>query len=443
MIMGLAWFLSSCLRGNDVNIDEWHLGNAQIASFSLSNDSISGLSDVKFTIDQVNGKIFNKDSLPFETVIDRKVICTITFEIASPGVLMVNTVTNDTVYWIGNDSIDFSAPVMITVYSYDASKTKTYEAKINIHQVNPDSMAWQLLSYFIPEKTLADAKTLAVGDQYFLYVRENASQTIILYQATASNLAFWTPVSLTGFPDDAVLSQITWFGNRFYVFDEEGVVYRSADGQTWTVMDETPVLKALLGIVPEGGNLQTSVLTGIINENGALLFASMNEQREWISGNEIPANFPLTGFGQTTYETMYHQYLVIASGRDIADHLSDLTWSTTDGLSWTPLTKDGYTFSQREGAALYHQGDTLYLIGGVDGFGTALRDVYYSKDKGITWYEDTIHVMPVGFEARGFSSALVDKDNFVLLFGGKAGRDKNVMNEIWCGRINRLGFKDD
>ena len=69
-----ALVLSSCLKSEDVTDIEL-VKNCQISSFKLSSDSISGLDTVKFTIDQLTGRIFNIDSLPFGTKIE-KVVCT-------------------------------------------------------------------------------------------------------------------------------------------------------------------------------------------------------------------------------------------------------------------------------------------------------------------------------------------------------------------------------
>lgn len=70
-----ALLLSSCLGSDDT---QYELSkDCQILSFSLSNDSIPGLKDVVFTIDQVEGKIFNIDSMPYGTKLDEKVICTV------------------------------------------------------------------------------------------------------------------------------------------------------------------------------------------------------------------------------------------------------------------------------------------------------------------------------------------------------------------------------
>ena len=82
--------------------------------FSLSHDSVSGLDTVKFTIDQLTGRIFNIDSLPFGTKIE-KVVCKIGFANSSVigGVEASPEAYPDSTYYLSSlsDSIDFSAPV--------------------------------------------------------------------------------------------------------------------------------------------------------------------------------------------------------------------------------------------------------------------------------------------------------------------------------------------
>jgi hypothetical protein len=441
LIAGVACLMSSCLGSDNYTSDDWNLSNAQIASFSLSNDSITGLSDVKFTIDQVNGKIYNRDSMPYGTVIDEKVICSMNFVISITGALMVTQATNDTVYWSGNDSVDFSSPVMITVYAYDGVSTKTYEAKLNIHQVDPDSMVWDLYSGLIPEKSIEEMKVISYDNLYYMYALEQG--VFRLYKTEKANLVDWTEISLSGFPTKAVLSQITEYGGDVYVFDTDGVLYRSMDGQTWSRVENAPYIKALLGFIPESSIGRETVLSAISKIDETLRFVVANKDMEWRDGNEVPVSFPLSGFGMLSYEAMYHPYLTISSGRDGNNKLSDMTWSTMNGLSWVSLTNEQMKFPEREGAAFFYYDDLFYITGGMDESGTALNDVYYSKDKGVTWQLDTVHVMPDDYKARGFSSVDVDEDNFVLLFGGKASKDTDVLNELWRGRINRLGFMKD
>jgi hypothetical protein len=430
--------LSSCLGGDDeMEVEDWVLKNAQIKTFTVSNDSISALSSVVFTIDQINGKIFNIDSMPFGTVIDRKLICTLTYEVVSAGVQI--TQGDSTVFWNGTDSIDFSEPVIFTVYAYDGVTTKTYEAQINIHTVNPDSVVWTNYSALVSGHTFDDIKVLKFNDLYYMYADENGVAK--LYKSSSSGIISWTELSLSNFPDDAVLSQILEYKGELYVFNDAGVLYKSENGQSWTPVAGAPVIKSLLGVVIENRLNTTSDLAGIALVNDELKFCSFQSAEGWKTGDEVPVNFPLTVSGRVSYEIMYYAHLIVASGQDKTGALTNKAWSTMDGLTWVVLTNDKRTFEPCEGAAMAKYDDKLFLMGGFDSSGNALDSVYYSKDNGVTW-RDTVF-FPSEFDARGGASLIVDDENFMLLFGGKVNRENKVLNELWRGRVNRLGFKND
>ncbi|MCD7975792.1 MAG: hypothetical protein LUG51_01055 [Tannerellaceae bacterium] len=64
-----------------------------------------------------------------------------------------------------------------------------------------------------------------------------------------------------------------------------------------------------------------------------------------------------------------------------------------------------------------------------------------SKDDGVVWsLSDTLVVFSPEYPARGYSSLVVDKDQTMLIFGGKTSEQSDILDEIWQGRINRLGF---
>ncbi|MDR2086853.1 MAG: DUF6242 domain-containing protein, partial [Dysgonamonadaceae bacterium] len=117
--------------------------DAELLSFKLSHDSIPELRTVVFTIDQEKGLIYNKDSMTYQTVIDRVVTVTYTNSMNIPNVLLVNA-ENDSIRWIaaGGDTLDVSKPFYFRVYSYNSSKTKLYAGQVNIHQVDPDSVQY-------------------------------------------------------------------------------------------------------------------------------------------------------------------------------------------------------------------------------------------------------------------------------------------------------------
>ena len=454
--------LSSCLGGNsNSGIDDWTLGNAQIASFVLSSDSVPGLSNVKFTIDQLNSKIFNRDSMPYGTEIKEKIFCDLKFDDQNLGVgniLFVSQSTGDSVVWTSSsDSIDFSAPVTITVTPYDGLSKKIYEAKLNIHQENPDTMVWHKYSGLITGKTFKDMIVIPFDGSYYMYALEK--DIYRLYKSDTKNTDDWNEIALNGFPEKAVLSQITEYEGDLYAISEDYTLYCSYAGQNseeeqnWMVVDGVPAIKTLLGCLSDNiVSGRASVLSGIALEDETLHFISINKNNEWEIGSAIPEKFPVSGFGSLDYETMYHPRIIVTAGRDSNDELSNNVWSTMDGLSWTLLTTKVAVFSPREGASLFYYDNNLFIIGGIDSSGKALKDICYSKDQGINWIceiisddpEDTstkyYYKMPSDYFSRGFTSAIVDQNNYILLFGGKAGDDKNVFNDLWRGRINRLGY---
>jgi hypothetical protein len=222
-------------------------------------------------------------------------------------------------------------------------------------------------------------------------------------------------------------------------------LYRSADGQDWTRVEDAPEIATLLGTVGAGTELgRRSALATIIRDGGAWQFAAMNTSGLWQKGTEIPEEFPVTGFASNSYKQMYYSHLAVVAGKDRQGALSNKSWDTMDGLSWICLTGVGKNyFDKREGIMLADYDGKLYLTGGIDASNQGLKDIYTSADKGVTWaLADSLTILPETYQGRGFASMLVDNDNFVLLFGGKERNGANMSDELWRGRINRLGYKD-
>lgn len=446
-----ALVLSSCLKSEDITSIEL-VKNCQIASFKLSSDSISGLDTVKFTIDQLTGRIFNIDSLPYGTEIE-KVYCTITAasSYALAGIEVSPYAYPDSTYYLSNlsDSIDFSAPVKFVVHAYDQVTTKVYMAQVNIHQVVPDSMVWSMYANPMIGIAVKEQKVVAYdydgSENYFMYVKPAGSdEPYQLYYAPVSAPKDWQPLSLTGLPSDGLLiSQLTEYDDALYVPAANGTLYRSEDGLTWGVVENTPSVKYLLGSVKQGTK-QPSALATIVDQEGTLLFYAMNEDKEWIAGDAVPEEFPLTRFSNLQYAAMYHEYLMTAGGRTANNQVVNTTWATMDGLSWVMMASNNARFTEREGAMVVPYDDKLFLIGGFDASNKALKDMYQSIDYGISWsLADSMVVLPADYEARGFSSILVDKENFVNIFGGKSSDGSNDLNQLWRGRINRLIPKEE
>ena len=440
-----ALILSSCM-GSNTDYDEWYLSNCLISSFYLQSDSVSGLQNVKFTIDQINGLIYNKDSMPYGTEINWKVKCIIDFEVDPSAIEVFEAATGDSASWNGSDSLDFRDYVRFDIFSLDQKNMKRYFAQLNIHQQKPDSIVWNWYSNRLLGKTVQDQKVIEQDNFFWMYVSVPSGYE--LYRTPVSDRRTWTPVPLTGLDGKTFfISQLTEYENCLYMPASDGVLYYSTNRQDWYILDHSPTVKTLLGVINGNSVVNSStVMASIIQDGDAFYFAAMDAGNQWEKGIAVPATFPTTGFGKTSYETAFYWHLVVAAGKDHYGRLSNSVWETMNGLNWVCSTDERFTyFEKREGVMLTHYDDKMFLFGGINASNTAENDIYYSPDRGITWTsakEDSLMYFPESFKARGYASVIIDKDNFLHLFGGKENNSANILDELWSGRINRLGFKD-
>jgi hypothetical protein len=282
-------------------------------------------------------------------------------------------------------------------------------------------------------------QTVEFANSYCVFAKENGNVTLF----TSSGLEIWTEIMLHGFPENAILSSITEYNGKLFVTDNAGKLYLTENQAQWNeAFDyDSPTVKSIMGKIQDNTVNHTSALCCIAWVDDILRFCAYNSEKGWTIGDEVPQDFPVTGFGNITYKIMYLPHLIIASGRDRNGNLTNKAWDTMDGLKWVSLTNEKNLFACSEGSSLARYDNLLFLMGGFGEDENAIVESYFSKDNGVTW-NDTIF-FPEDYKSRGFLTVTVDNDKYMLLFGGKETKDGNIVNEIWQGRINRFGFKQD
>lgn len=432
--------LSSCL-GND-EVETQTIKDPQVKAFSLKNDSVSGLNSVKFSIDQLNDRIYNIDSMPYGTKIE-KVVCTFTPSSGFYALQVYQEATGDTIMWNGSDSLNFSKPVVFITTAYDGVTKKTYHAQVNIHQCVPDSLEWRLYTNQLLPKATLNQQVLMSSDSTTYYMYAQTTAGFELYKSPATDTPVWTLATLTGFPADALLKQAAFFNNEVYVPSAEGALYHSANGSDFVHVTGSPLVAALYGAINKDSN-SDPVLSLLVKDGNAYRFAAMSESRTFSLGEVAPDQFPVEGFSSHSYTSMYYERLMVVAGKTKANQLTNAAWSTFDGKSWALLTDEASSyFEKKEGAALAYYDDKFYLIGGLNASGNGSKEIHLSIDKGVSWaLADSMVMLPWAFAGRGYSSVVVDKNKYMLIFGGKTSNNAASLNEIWRGRINRLGFKE-
>ena len=147
-LAGMALTLGAC---NSEKSDEPAYEPAlsvAVHSFSISPNAkvMTNLDSVFFSIDLAHGVIFNADSLPRGTKID-KLVPKITFPsaVTKAEIEMTGGETRTGVVDYKKsptDSIDFSGNVTLTLATEDGSLSRQYTIKVNVHKMVADSIMW-------------------------------------------------------------------------------------------------------------------------------------------------------------------------------------------------------------------------------------------------------------------------------------------------------------
>ena len=158
--------MTSCLNSSssevtlydDAAIIDFSLGTVNRYMHTTSStgaDSIykvtfSG-SNYDFSIDNVQRIIYNADSLPVGS--DVKHIAS-TLTTYNNGYALIKDIDSDTlrIYSL-LDSIDYSVPRTVRIYSSDGNNINTYTIKINVHQQEADVFTWQEVGDWTDEPT--------------------------------------------------------------------------------------------------------------------------------------------------------------------------------------------------------------------------------------------------------------------------------------------------
>ena len=319
----LVSLLTSCL-GNNSNDEAWVTEDAELTYFGLSSDSVPDLINVVFSIDQSRSEIYNRDSMAYLTEIKDKVIINY---LSGAGVNNVLNVTDGDSIWVNDgDSIDISKPLKLRVYAVNGKTTKEYTAKLNIHQIDPDSVQYSQVAAGQAFLKAEEIKTVLFKGDYSTFTK-TAAEVKLYGSSDAGN---WSPVALSGLPNNAVIRGIINNGDKLFAYTDDGYYYESVTVNNWkkTTLDY-PVI-SILGYLKLGqGQPQLKEgLSLIVKKDNRNVFAFLSVENQLTLGNEVPANFPISDFASFSNERMKLGYVTVIAGTSAAGEILNDTWST-------------------------------------------------------------------------------------------------------------------
>lgn len=423
----------SCLGDNDPGE---YSPDATIRVFEL--DTIYGV-NYKFTIDQLSNpaRIFNADSVPVsaDTIINKIFVKTLTtnaWVVAIGDTVAMNASSTD--------SLDFSKtmdePMKIKVYAQDGT-TKDYTIEVRRHKQDPDSLVWDNMEVTFPGTGFSNSKTVILGGQMLIY-----TSSTTLYSSPVGDGKTWSiNTGIQGLPSNIKLRSLIKHDERLYIVSEDHKLFESADGVEWYDSALGGKVVSLLASLPTG------LSAIVLNDDDKKIFAVSDiENGVWQTDEyEVPENFPINNISSTVYKTPTGlvRSVIVGTPEDGALSSQTVPWFTLmdgsmDGKAWTDMETDSeFKLPSFTNPTIMYYGDKLYAFG--DGFET-----FYTSDTGIVWKTiDKKFMFPEEdkFKGRTNYSMVIDEDLFIwMIWNSQSSGSVKHGNEVWKGRLNKLGF---
>ncbi|MDE7343867.1 MAG: hypothetical protein K2N19_07630 [Muribaculaceae bacterium] len=395
IFLGAAIALGACNADKSEEPPYEPAVSVAVQGFSLTANSkvLANLDSVYFSIDLDHAVIFNADSLPVGTAID-KLVANITFPAAvtSATIEMTDGKTRTGVIDYKEspkDSIDFTGNVRLILATEDNALSQTYTLKVNVHKMVADSLMWDKAA-IAPLPSAApqpkEQRTVTMADRTLTLVAE-ADGSYTMAQTAEPASASWQ-LATVSFPFTPQVRTLTATSQQLYILADTGDLYTSADGSQWsaTGANWTTLIgafgDAVLGIRPDAGRY----------------YHDTYPRPASYTAKEIPADFPVDGLSNFNTFTSAWTTEPIGNftGGERQGRVYGDTWAY-DGYSWakisnTPLpemqdlTVVPY-FNYRQTATSWIQTEfsVLLALGGRKADGSVNRTVYLSYDNGVNW----------------------------------------------------------
>lgn len=436
--------LSSCLSSDETTVEYTH--DTAITAFSLGSldrytktkagkdtllkANVKG-SDYKFYIDQAQRLIYNVDSLPCG-VRDTAILATISSKNNSPILLMdINKTDSVAAYYSSSDSINFSKPRFIRVYSSDYSAYAQYQVTVNVHKELPYEFKWHELAQNNSQlAAFSDLKAVACGDDIYVFGK-TAEGTQVLKSAINDGSAWSSIMMNVSLSSDAYQSAVALEG-KLYISDG-GKVYASADAARWVlVSSENADIKQLIGASSK--NLyayNTAAGISVSKDKGV----SWEQEKLDTDKAYLPTqNISMNVAGVLSAKEVENVMLLGTRDKALKDTVAT-TWLRTvdyaneDG-QWNYLEIENNKSGKMPwlDQVITCAADTGFVALGSNG------KWYKSQNAGLTWKQDAMVVLPAKFATEGRFAFCRDKQHYYWIIRN---------GYVWRGRFNIDGWSKE
>lgn len=378
-------------------IDAHTAPSLAVTKFSINPNSnvMVGLDSVFFSIDLDHRVIYNADSLPMGTSVDKLVpLITYPSTVTKAEITMTGGKTRTgSVDYIANpsDSIDFTGKVALRLSTYDDSNSITYTLKVNVHQCVGDSLMWDreavapLPSRYAHPKA---QKTIDCNDKIITLIEENDNSfTIASCKNPATNS--WTK-NATTIPAGSIINSLTHCNNLLYLLNQNGDLYSSSDeGNSWALA-ASPGWSGIIGPF-------NNSLLGIKGPDASPTFDIYPRPADF-TPRALPADFPTAN--ASPFNIFSSEWSTSPIGFFTGGSRGDKTYGDTwayDGENWAKISNNPlpplknaviapyFSYRQTNNAWIQTEFSVWLCMGGLLADGSVNPTLYISYDNGVNW----------------------------------------------------------
>lgn len=385
-------------------------------------------SNYPFVINQNEGLIYNQDSLPVGTDVSKVVV-----DITADTYGIYIAAETDSI-WEETDSLNFENPIRFKVMAEIGTYGRTYTAMINVHQQDPDLMAWHKVEGNFPT-TISKQKAVYMNGSIHVFAEQD--EQVAVTTTKTDDAKTWTPLEAIDIPTKADYSSAMVWGNRLYIL-ADGLLYASDNGVNWTKVETAQTFSGLLA------NIHSEHNRKIIGTDAENRYIESEDGINWTTHDILPFGFPEEGTSFVSYPLATNPAIsrVVLMGNNPAEaDTTSVVWTQlSDENQWTELypAQASDACPRLETPSIINYNSRLYAFGGTAD--NTFSPLYESADNGITWHApDKKIAFPDEFDtlyksSKGDYSFITDENNFIWMMWSQTG-------EVWKGRINKLGFK--
>lgn len=437
--------LSSCLSSDETTVEYTH--DTAITAFSLGSldrytkttagkdtllkANVTG-SDYKFYIDQAQRLIYNVDSLPCG-VRDTAILATISSKNSSPILLMdINKKDSVAGYYSSSDSINFSKPRFIRVYSSDYSAYAEYKVIVNVHKELPYEFKWHELAQNNSQlAAFSDLKAVACGAEIYVFGK-TAEGTKVLKSAINDGRAWSSIMMNVSLSSDAYQSAVALDG-KLYIADG-GKVYASADAAKWTVVSENADVKQLIGASSKYLYAYTTAAGISVSKNQGV---SWEQEKLDTDADSLPTqNISMNVAGVLSAKNVENVMLMGTRDKALNDTIATTWLRTVDYDKNDEAGQWNYLEIEKNQSGKMPWLDQVITCAADTGF-VALGSNgkwYKSQDAGLTWTQDKKVNLPGEFGTAARFAFCRDKQHYYWIIRN---------GYVWKGRFNIDGWSKE